>query len=93
LCSGHAGWSGADHAAERGAEWVRTGLSELPPSQAVFATDYPQAVRGDDQVAAYVDAIRALGPQARAVLDGATATKLIPNLSDRCQRAAAHADA
>ena len=70
-------------AAEHGAEWVRAGLSELPASQAVFATDYPQAVRDDDEVAAYVAAIRALGPEAKAVLEAPKCTKLIPNLVDR----------
>src|SRR6476661_3753470 len=28
-----AGWSGPDHVAERGSEWVRAGLAELPPTQ------------------------------------------------------------
>src|SRR5437016_5757912 len=52
------GWSSRDHAAEQGADWVRTGLAELPMSQLVFATDYPQAVQDDDQVVAYVNAVR-----------------------------------
>ena len=60
----------------QGAEWVRTGLTELPTSQVVFATDYPQGVQDDDQVAAYVNSVRALGPEARAVLNGANAEKL-----------------
>ena len=76
-----AGWSGPDHAAERGAEWVRVGLAELPPAQVVFATDYPQAVRGDDEVVAYVKAVSGLGSEAQAVLNGASAENLIPNLS------------
>jgi hypothetical protein len=59
------------------------GLSEVPASRLVFATDYPQAVRDDDEVAAYVDAIRALGPEARSVLDGANSETLIPNLRER----------
>jgi hypothetical protein len=62
---------------------MRTGMLELPVSQCVFATDYPQAVCDDDEVAAYVDAIRALGPDAMAILDGANVTKLIPNLDER----------
>ena len=74
------GWSSPDHAAEHGAEWVRTGLTELPASQLVFATDYPQAVQDDDEVVAYVNAVRALGAEARSVLDSANAEKLIPNL-------------
>lgn len=77
------GWSSLDDAASSGAEWIRAGLSELPASQCVFATDYPQSVRDDAQVAAYVDAMRKLGPDARSVLDGANAGQLIPNLSNR----------
>jgi predicted TIM-barrel fold metal-dependent hydrolase len=77
-----AGWSGPDRAAERGAEWVRAGLSELPTAQVVFATDYPQAVRDDDEVAAYVDAIRALGTEGQTVLAGTNVGGLIPRLSD-----------
>jgi predicted TIM-barrel fold metal-dependent hydrolase len=76
-----AGWSGPDQAAERGAEWVRTGLSELPTAQVVFATDYPQAVRDDDEVVAYVDAIRALGTEGQTVLAGANVGRLIPRLN------------
>ena len=76
-----AGWSGPDYAAERGAEWVRVGLAELPPARVVFATDYPQAVRDDDEVVAYVKAVSALGSEAQAVLNGASAENLIPNLS------------
>jgi predicted TIM-barrel fold metal-dependent hydrolase len=78
-----AGWSGRTHAAERGAEWVRIGLTELPASQVVFATDYPQAVHNDNEVIAYVNAVRALGSEAQAVLHGANAEKLIPDLNDR----------
>jgi hypothetical protein len=78
-----AGWSGPDHVAERGAEWMRLGLAELPSSQVVFATDYPQAVRHDDEVVAYVKAVGTLGWGARNVLDGANAEKLIPNLVER----------
>jgi len=81
------GWSGPDHAAERGAAWVRVGLNELPASQVVFATDYPQAVENDDEVVAYVNAVGALGTETRAILDGANAEKLIPNLGKRKRRA------
>jgi predicted TIM-barrel fold metal-dependent hydrolase len=83
-----AGWSGPDYAAERGAEWVRVGLAELPSSQVVFATDYPQAVRDDDEVTAYVKAVAELGLEARNILDGANAERLIPNLRDRLNRVA-----
>jgi predicted TIM-barrel fold metal-dependent hydrolase len=82
------GWSGPDHAAERGAEWVRAGLTELPASRLVFATDYPQAVHDDDEVVAYVSAIRTLDSEARSVLDGANAEKLIPNLRERLREGA-----
>jgi len=78
-----AGWSGRTHAAERGAEWVHIGLTELPASRVVFATDYPQAVHCNNEVVAYVNALRTLGPEAQAVLDGANAEKLIPDLNDR----------
>src|SRR5262249_5819778 len=81
-----AGWSGPDRAAERGAEWVRTGLVELPTAQIVFATDYPQAVRDDDEVVAYVDAVRALGSDGRNLLGDENAKKLIPNLDERLNR-------
>ena len=78
-----AGWSGRGHAAEYGREWVRIGLAELPAAQTVFATDYPQGVDDDDDVAAYVAAVRALGSEAQAVLDGDNAEKLITNLRER----------
>ncbi|MPZ59259.1 MAG: amidohydrolase family protein [Rhizobiales bacterium] len=78
-----AGWAGPDHAAEWGAEWVRFGLDEVPLSQLVFATDYPQAVRDAGEVAGYVKAVRDLGPNARAMLNGTNAEKLIPNLRER----------
>jgi predicted TIM-barrel fold metal-dependent hydrolase len=78
-----AGWSGPDQVAARGAEWVRAGLAELPPSQCVFATDYPQAVRDNDEVCEYVDAIRNLGPEAQGMLGAANASKLITNLKER----------
>lgn len=84
-----AGWSGPDHAAERGAQWVRAGFSELPFSQVVFATDYPQAVHDNGEVVAYVDAVRALGKEARTVLDGVNAEKLIPDLGARLKAGAA----
>jgi predicted TIM-barrel fold metal-dependent hydrolase len=78
-----AGWAGPDQAAQLGAHWVRFGLQELPLSQVVFASDYPQAVRKADEVAAYVAAVRALGPEGRAVAGGANAETLIPDLKRR----------
>jgi aminocarboxymuconate-semialdehyde decarboxylase len=78
-----AGWAAPDPAAEFGAHWVRFGMEEVAFSQVVFATDYPQAVRTDEECAAYVDAIRTLSPNARAMLEGANAERLIPNLKQR----------
>ena len=78
-----AGWSGPDCAAERGTQWVRMGLAELPTSQFVFATDYPQAARDEVEIADYVAGVRSLGREAQAVLDGQNAEKLIPNLKER----------
>ena len=78
-----AGWAGPDHGAEWGAEWVRFGLQEVALSQTVFATDYPQAVREPDEVAAYVAAVRALGPNARAMVEGLAAERLVPDLAQR----------
>ena len=83
-----AGWAGPDHAAEWGAHWVRFGMQELPASQIVFATDYPQAVRADTEVAGYVAAVRTLRPEGRALVDGANAEKLIPNVRERLKRTA-----
>ena len=62
---------------------MRFGLQEVPLSQTVFATDYPQAVRDADEVAGYVGAVRALGPDARAMVDGASAERLLPDLRKR----------
>ena len=78
-----AGWSSRDRAAEYGGEWTRIGLAEVPASQCVFATDYPQVTHADEEIAAYIAALRALGPDAQDVLDGANAAKLIPDLSRR----------
>jgi predicted TIM-barrel fold metal-dependent hydrolase len=78
-----AGWAGPDHAGDWGAEWVRFGLQEVALSQTVFATDYPQAVRDPQEVADYVAAVRALGPNARALVDGLNAGKLIPDIEQR----------
>jgi predicted TIM-barrel fold metal-dependent hydrolase len=83
-----AGWAGPDHAAEWGAEWVRFGLQEVALSQTLFATDYPQAVRDADEVAAYVAAVRALGPNARAMVDGIAAERLVPDLAQRLAKRA-----
>jgi hypothetical protein len=81
-----AGWAGPDHAGDWGAEWVRFGLQEVALSQTVFATDYPQAVRDPQEVAEYVSAVRALGPNARAMVDGLNAEKLIRDIKQRVRR-------
>src|SRR5579872_7515738 len=78
-----AGWAGPDHAGEWGADWVKFGLQELAFSQLVFASDYPQAVREAGEVASYVEAIRALGANGRALAAGVNAEKLIPDLGRR----------
>jgi predicted TIM-barrel fold metal-dependent hydrolase len=78
-----AGWAGPDHAAQWGAHWVKFGLQELPLSQLVFASDYPQAVREPGEVAGYVEAVGALGAGGRALIGGANAAKLIADLPRR----------
>jgi predicted TIM-barrel fold metal-dependent hydrolase len=78
-----AGWAGPDHAGAWGGEWVRFGLQEVPLSQTVFATDYPQAVREPAEVTDYVASVRALGPDARTMVDGMAAQKLISDLKQR----------
>jgi hypothetical protein len=83
------GWSSLDDAAGQGTHWVRTGLDEVPTSQLVFATDYPQAVEDDNEVLAYVNAVRALGAEARSVLEGANVEKLIPDARKRLNPRAA----
>jgi predicted TIM-barrel fold metal-dependent hydrolase len=81
-----AGWAGPDHAGPWGAEWVRFGMREMALTQIVFATDYPQAVRVDEEVVDYVNAVRALGPNERAMLEGLNVEKLIPNARERLAR-------
>jgi hypothetical protein len=83
-----AGWAGPDHAGDWGAEWVRFGLQEVALSQTVFATDYPQAVRDPQEVANYVSAVRALGSNARAMVNGLNAEKLIPDIGQRLRKSA-----
>jgi predicted TIM-barrel fold metal-dependent hydrolase len=78
-----AGWAGPDRAAELGEHWVRFGLQELPLSQLVFASDYPQAVREPAEVSAYVAAVRALRDGGGAIVDGVNAEKLIADLRRR----------
>src|SRR5579864_4479769 len=85
-----AGWAGPDHAGAWGAEWVRLGMKEVALPQLVFATDYPQAVRVDQEVADYVAQVRALGPNERAMLEGLNVEKLIPNVRERLGKRTTH---
>jgi predicted TIM-barrel fold metal-dependent hydrolase len=78
-----AGWAGPAPCGPLGAHWVRFGLEEVALSQIVFATDYPQAIRDPDEVASYINAVRALGPNANALVDGLNAEKLIPDIKSR----------
>src|SRR5262245_5056937 len=82
-----AGWAGPDHAGPWGAEWVRFGMREMALPHIVFATDYPQAVRVDSEVVDYVKAVRALGPNERAMLEGLNVEKLIPDAKERLAKA------
>jgi aminocarboxymuconate-semialdehyde decarboxylase len=49
---------------------VKTALVELPAARIVFATDYPQEIRTHQPVKAFVDGIRAMGPQGESILAG-----------------------
>src|SRR5690242_11096768 len=81
-----AGWAGPDHAGAWGAEWVRFGMKEVALPQLVFATDYPQAVRVDQELADYVKQVRELGPNERAMLEGLNVEKLIPDAKERLSK-------
>jgi predicted TIM-barrel fold metal-dependent hydrolase len=81
-----AGWAGPGGSAAWGAEWVKFGMQEVALSQTVFATDYPQAVRDPNEVTDYVAAVRALGPDACAMVDGASAARLVPDIAQRIKR-------
>jgi predicted TIM-barrel fold metal-dependent hydrolase len=49
---------------------VKTALVELPAARIVFATDYPQEIRTHEPVKAFVDGIRAMGPEGESILAG-----------------------
>ena len=49
---------------------VKTGLVEIPSSQIVFATDYPQEIRQREVVRDFVRDIRALGQSGEQILSG-----------------------
>jgi predicted TIM-barrel fold metal-dependent hydrolase len=76
------GWSGPIDTARYAVQWVERGLMDIPASQLVFATDYPQAVRGDAEIVDYVAGIRALGADGERILGTENAAKLIPDLTD-----------
>jgi len=77
-----AGWVGPIDTAAEGIEWIEFGLKEVALSQVVFATDYPQAIRTDQECKEYTDAVRALGAVGETILTGNT-SKLIANLPKR----------
>jgi predicted TIM-barrel fold metal-dependent hydrolase len=60
------------------------GISVLPASQIVFATDYPQEIRDPAKVKGFVDELRQLGADGAAILEG-NAASLLPDLSFRAQ--------
>ena len=63
-------------------KWGTSGVkghSRRPPKP----TDYPQAVRTDQEVADYVKQVRELGPNERAMLEGLNVEKLIPDAKER----------
>jgi hypothetical protein len=49
---------------------VKAGLSEIPASRMVFATDYPQEIRKREIVRDFVKDIRALGADGERILSG-----------------------
>jgi predicted TIM-barrel fold metal-dependent hydrolase len=49
---------------------VQTALVEIPAERLVFATDYPQEIRGREVVRDFVNDIRKLGPAGEKILSG-----------------------
>jgi predicted TIM-barrel fold metal-dependent hydrolase len=49
---------------------IKAGLVEIPASQIVFATDYPQEIRQREPVRDFVRELRALGPTGEQILSG-----------------------
>ena len=60
-----AGFCGAIQAA-------KIALMELPASRIVFATDYPQEIRGREEVRDFVAQLRELGAPGDSILSGNT---------------------
>lgn len=73
------GWVGPVDTAMQGVEWIDYSLKEASLSQIVFATDYPQAIRTDEDCREYVEAVREMGEVGETILSG-NAHKLIANL-------------
>jgi predicted TIM-barrel fold metal-dependent hydrolase len=74
-----AGWMGPINTAQQGIEWIEFGLKEVRVSQVVFATDYPQAIRSDEDCREYVEAIRAMGGVGATILSE-NVSRLLPAL-------------
>jgi hypothetical protein len=55
---------------------IKAGLVEIPASQIVFATDYPQEIRQREVVRDFVRDLRALGPSGEQILSGNVAKLL-----------------
>ena len=49
---------------------IKAGLSEIPASRLVFATDYPQEIRKREAVRDFVRGLRALGADGERILSG-----------------------
>lgn len=49
---------------------VKTALVQIPAARIVFATDYPQEIRGRDVVRDFVTGIRGLGSSGEQILSG-----------------------
>jgi predicted TIM-barrel fold metal-dependent hydrolase len=49
---------------------IKAGLSEIPASRIVFATDYPQEIRKREPVRDFVRELRALGADGERILSG-----------------------
>jgi predicted TIM-barrel fold metal-dependent hydrolase len=49
---------------------IKAGLSEIPASRIVFATDYPQEIRKREAVRDFVHGLRALGADGERILSG-----------------------
>lgn len=78
-----AGWTGQDNAARNGTQWVASGMSEVPASRVVFATDYPQAVCDSDEVKRYVCALDQLG---MSFAESSAVAELIPDIQKRAAK-------